>query len=85
MENTMVNTATKLFDESKKSLEHLLREKAYEEIVEKLEEQGIDITNVADNDVEVLVAEKVREKQNGLKNFAVGGAVALLISSLMGF
>ncbi len=81
----MINTASTLWDEGKKSLEQLLREKAYEEIVEKLEEQGIDINNVADNDVEALVAERVKEKQNGLKNFAVGGAVALLISSLIGF
>lgn len=81
----MVNTATTLWDNGKKSLEVLLREKAYEEIIEKLEEQGININDVEDDDVETLVSERVKEKKNGIKNFAAGGAVALLISSLVGF
>ncbi len=80
----MIHTATTLLDEGKKSLDTLLREKAYDDIAEKLEENGIDIDKVTEADIEVLVAERVNEMRNGIKNFAMGGAVALLISSLIG-
>ncbi len=80
----MISTTATLLDEGKKSLETLLREKAYDDIAEKLEENGIDIDKVTEADIEVLVAERVNEMRNGIKNFAMGGAVALLISSLIG-
>ncbi len=80
----MLHTTTTLLNEGKKSLETLLREKAYDDIAEKLEENGIDINDVSDADIEALVAERVNEMRNGIKHFAVGGAVALLISSLIG-
>ena len=80
----MISTTATLLDEGKKSLETLLREKAYDDIAEKLEENGIDIDKVTEADIEVLLAERVNEMRNGIKNFAVGGAVALLISSLIG-
>jgi len=80
----MLHTTTTLLNEGKKSLETLLREKAYDDIAEKLKENGIDINNVSDADIEALVAERVNEMRNGIKHFAVGGAVALLISSLIG-
>ena len=80
----MLHTTTTLLNEGKKSLETLLREKAYDDIAEKLEENGIDINDVSDADIEALVAERVNEMRNGIKHFAVGGAVALLISSLVG-
>ena len=49
-----MGTVTTLIDEGKKSLDTLLREKAYDDIAEKLEENGIDIDKVTDeyNDVE---------------------------------
>ena len=81
----MINNVETLIDQGKKSLETLLREKSYEEIQELLTEQGIDIEDVSDVDVEALVAERVREKQNGIKNMAIGGAFALLLSSVIGF
>ena len=80
----MLHTTATLLNEGKKSLEALLREKAYDDIAEKLEENGIDINEVSDTDIEALVAERVNEMRNGIKHFAVGGAVALLISSLIG-
>ena len=80
----MLHTTTTLLNEGKKSLETLLREKAYDDIAEKLEENGIDVNEVSDTDIESLVAERVNEMRNGIKHFAVGGAVALLISSLIG-
>ena len=84
MENRMIHTVTTLFEEGKKSLDTLLREKAYEDIAEKLEENGIDISEVSDTDIEVLVAERANEMRSGIKSFAVGGVAALLISSLIG-
>ena len=81
----MVNTATTLLDEGKKSLDTLLREKAYEEVVEKLQEEGISVSDVRDEDIEALVAARVHDKMNGIKNFAAGTAFALLLSSIIGF
>lgn len=81
----MINTATTLLDEGKKSLDTLLREKAYAEIVERLDAQGIDVDDVSDVDIEALVATRVNEMMGGIKNFAAGGAFALLLSSIIGF
>jgi len=80
----MEATITNIYDKGKKSLETLLREKAYSDISEKLEENGITIDDVSDTDIEALVADRVKEMRSGIKSFAVGGAVALLISSLIG-
>ena len=81
----MINTTTTLLDEGKKSLELLLREKAYDDVAEKLADEGIDIADVLDADVEALVAERAKEMKSGIKNFAAGGAFALLLSSVIGF
>lgn len=80
----MINTTT-LLEEGKKSLDTLLREKAYNDVAEKLADEGIEITDVADADVEALVAAKVNDMENGIKGFAVGGAFTLLLSSIIGF
>ncbi len=80
----MEATVTTMLDKGKKSLETLLREKAYSDIEEKLEENGIVIAEVSDTDIEALVADRVNEMRNGLKSFAVGSAVALFISSMIG-
>lgn len=80
----MIRMTTTLLNEGKKSLDALLREKAYADIKEKLEENGIDINEVSDVDIEALLADRVNEMRNGLKSFAVGGAVALFISSMIG-
>ena len=80
----MINTTT-LLDEGKKSLNTLLREKAYNEVVEKLSDEGIDIKNVADEDVEALVAARVDDMRNSIKGFAAGTAFALLFSAVVGF
>ncbi len=85
MENTMMNTATTLLDEGKKSLDTLLREKAYAEVVERLTAEGIDVEDVNDADIEELVAARSKEMMGGIKNFAAGGAFALLLSSIIGF
>ena len=81
----MINNVETMIDHGKKSLETLFREKAYEEVRELLKEQGIDMEDVSDVDVEALVAERVKEKKDGMKNMAIGGAFALLLSSVIGF
>jgi len=85
MERILTRTATTLLDEGKKSLNVLVREKAYNEVAEKLSNEGIDIQSVADEDVEALVAARVDDMMNGIKGFAVGTAFTLLFSAVVGF
>ncbi len=79
-----MNTTT-LINEGKKSLNTLLREKAYTEVVEKLTQEGIVVEDVQDEDIEALVAAKVDDMMNGIKGFAAGTAFAILFSSIVGF
>ncbi len=85
MERTMIDNANTLLDEGKKSLDTLLREKAYADVVEKLIENGIDVGNVNDEDIEALVQAKVDDMKSGIKGFAAGTAFALLLTSIVGF
>ncbi len=80
----MVNSATTFLDEGKKSLDTLLREKAYDEVAQKLEKEGISIDDVTDADIEALVAARADEMMNGIKGFVVGSAFALLLSAVIG-
>jgi len=84
MQSTLTQTAVNLLDEGKKSLDTLLRESAYAEIKEKLEENGVNIDEVTNEEVEALVAARVEEKRNGIKGFATGAVLALLLSALLG-
>ena len=81
----MINTANELYKDGKKSLETLLREKAYKDVTEKLTENGINIHDVSEEDVEALVAAKVEDMHNGIKGFATGTAFALVLSMITGF
>lgn len=81
----MQNTISTYIDEGKKSLDALLREKAYEEVAASLKAEGIDITQVSDEDIETLVAEKTNDMTNTLKGVAIGSVGALLLSSVLGF
>ena len=80
----MVATAGKMYDNTKQSLESLLREKAFAEVKEVLEEKGIDINDVSDPDIESLVGAKVEDMMTGIKGFGKGAAFALVISLLTG-
>lgn len=80
----MVQKAEKIYDNTKQSLDSLLREKAYSEVKEELNNRGIEISNVSDDDIESLVAAKVEDMMNNLKGFAKGAAFAIAISLLTG-
>ena len=80
----MVATAGKMYENTKQSLESLLREKAFAEVKEVLEEKGIDINDVSDPDIESLVGAKVEDMMTGIKGFGKGAAFALVISLLTG-
>lgn len=80
----MVTTAGKMYENTKQSLESLLREKAFAEVKEVLEEKGIDINDVSDPDIESLVGAKVEDMMTGIKGFGKGAAFALVISLLTG-
>jgi fructose-1,6-bisphosphatase/sedoheptulose 1,7-bisphosphatase-like protein len=85
MDKIMMNRTSTLLDEGKKSLNALLREKAYDEVVEKFRQEGIAVKNVNDEDIEALVAAKVNDMMNGIKSFAAGTAFALLFTAVVGF
>jgi hypothetical protein len=72
-------------DEGKKSLETLLREKAYEEVITSLKTEGIDPSQVSDEDVEMLVAEKTKDMTSTLKGVAIGSVGAIILSAVLGF
>ena len=80
----MIEKAEKVYENGKKSLESLLREKAYSEVQESLTEKGIDIDDVSEVDIETLVAAKTEDMKNGIKGFGVGAAFAIAISLLTG-
>jgi hypothetical protein len=80
----MIDTTKELYEDTKKSLESLLHEKAYSDVQESLEEKGININDVSDEDIETLVAAKAKDMMNGIKGFSVGTAFALALSLLMG-
>lgn len=80
----MIESAENIYNSGKKSLESLLREKAYAEVKEHLENKGIDIDQVSDEDIEVLVAAKVQDMTNAIKGFGVGAAFAVALSLVLG-
>jgi len=80
----MVETAEKIYDQTKQSLEEVLREKAFSEVKELFEEKGIDINSVKDTDIEVLVGNRVKEMMSSMKDFTIGTFVAFAITSIVG-
>lgn len=81
----MIEEAKELLNNGKKSLDALLREKAYSDVAMTLKEKGIDMNDVDDEDVEALVSAKVDDMRNGIKGFATGTAFAFIFSAVTGF
>jgi len=80
----MLENAEKLYDNTKQSLEALLREKAYSEVKEVLESKGIDISCISDEDIEALVAAKAQDMMSTLKGIGIGAAFVTALSFFMG-
>jgi len=80
----MIDTTKELYNDGKKSLESLLHEKAYSDVQESLEENGININDISDEDIENLVAAKAQDMMNGIKGFGIGTAFAIAVSLLTG-
>ena len=80
----MVDKAEKIYNDGKKSLESLLQEKAYSDVQKNLEDKGIDINNVSDEDIEILVAEKAKDMMIGIKGFGSGVIIYGVVSLLTG-
>jgi len=76
----MIETVEKAYSQGKKSLDEMLREKAYSEVKELLQEKGIDINDVSDADIESLVADKVKDTQNMLKGAGIATAFSIAFS-----
>ena len=80
----MIDITKELYKDGKRSLESLLRERAYTEVESHLRENGIDIKEVADEDIETLVAAKVQDNMSMLKGAAIATAFSLAFSLLTG-
>ena len=66
------------------SLDSLLREKAYNEIKQMLQKEGIDIEKIEQEELEALVNEKVNIMNSHLKGIGVGIGLSVLVS-IFGF
>ncbi len=80
----MINKIEDIYQDGKKSLASLLREKAYVDVQENLENKGIDINEVSEEDIETLVADKAKEYLNGIQGVSVGTAFTIAISLISG-
>jgi hypothetical protein len=80
----MIETIENVYDSGKKSLDSLIREKAYKDVRETLSEKDIDIDSVSDEDIETLVAAKVNDMTNEIKGIGKATAFAIAISLLTG-
>ena len=80
----MLENAEKLYDNTKQSLETLLRQRAYSEVKEVLEEKGIEISQVSDEDIEALVAAKAQDMMSTLKGIGIGTVFVTALSFFMG-
>lgn len=80
----MLNKAQNIYEDGKKSLDSLLRDKAYEDVKKSLSEKGIDINSVSNEDVETLVVAKTADMMNGIKGFGLGTAFAVAVSLVTG-
>ncbi len=68
---------------AKKSLDKILKEKAFNEVEEYLKENGIDIENINEEDLEALVEQKFKDKKNIMNGVAIGGAFTLLLDAII--
>ena len=80
----MLELTDNLYSKGKDSLESLLRKQAFGEVEEALEDKGITISDVSNEDIEKLVAAKTQDKMTDIKGFAKGTTFALVLSYVIG-
>ncbi len=73
----------KAIDSGKRSLDSVLKEKAYKQVEEYLKSNDIDINTIDEQDLEALVEAKTKDMQNTLKGAAIGSAFTVLLGSLI--
>lgn len=73
----------KAIDSGKRSLDSILREKAYKQVEEYLKSNDIDINTIDEQDLEALVDAKAKEMQSTLKGVAIGGVFIALLETLI--
>jgi len=66
------------------SLNDILKQKAYEDIKEKLAKEGIEIEKLETEELEALINEKVQIMQSELKGVGIGVGISVLVS-ILGF
>lgn len=80
----MIDTTKELISDGKKSLDSLIKDKAYDDVAKALSEKGIDINTVSDEDIEELVAAEANDTMTGIKGIAKGGIITLILSLFLG-
>jgi len=78
-----MNLVDTTLSKGKKSLNELLRNKAFEDVAKILEDKGIDINEIDENDLEELVAAKASDMKTGLKGIVAGGTFVALLEALI--
>lgn len=73
----------KTIEGGKRSLDSILKEKAFKQVQEYLKNNDIDINTIDEQDLEALVDAKAKEMQSALKGIAIGGAFVALVETLI--
>lgn len=73
----------KAIDSGKRSLDSILKEKAYKQVEDYLKSNDIDINAIDEEDLEALVDARAKEMQSTLKGIAIGGVFVALVEALV--
>lgn len=73
----------KAIDSGKRSLDSILKEKAFKQVEEYLKSNDIDINTIDEQDLEALVDAKTKDMKNTLKGIAIGGTFMAIVESLI--
>ena len=81
----MLEDTNKLYKKGKKTINELLLEKAYEDVKETLKKQDINIDDVDEDEVETMVADRLKEIKSQAKGFTIGTVATIAFSLFTGF
>lgn len=74
-----------ILDNAKTSLNHEIEKLARNNIMRKLEKQGIDYNDLSAADLHGLIADEIKILENDTKKVGLGIGIGLAISMLTGF